>query len=236
MSARSLASLENRPPARRSGRTSTSRRGCRLKNGCLFRYNPSEKAWRMVGRFSRVFPILAWLARSLSPTHPDHLIRCCPSRARNLGGTDLFELDASNGVLGSAEYPLSFCAESCSDLTTAASRASFVGRSITRASTTAEFVFRTKSSCITITSPLTGGSGLTGKRGRKTANACGENASAMRTETTAYFILAAKNAFTEALVSWRNRAGNFGNRTRCEFLQIKLSLDRPGLGSTLESM
>jgi hypothetical protein len=57
----------------------------------------------------------------------------------------------------------------------------------------------------------------------------------MRTETTAYFILAAKNAFTEALVFWRNRAVNVGNRTRCEFLQVKLSLDRPGLGSTLES-
>ena len=152
-----------------------------------------------------------------------------------LGGADLFELNASNGVLGPAEYPLSFCAEFCSDLTIAASRASFVWRSITRASTTTEFVFRTKSSRITIASPLKGGSGLTGKRGRKTANACGENASAMRTETTAYFILAAKNTFTEVLVSWRNRAVNVGNRTRCEFLQVKLSLDRPGLGSTLES-
>src|SRR5262245_10617524 len=57
----------------------------------------------------------------------------------------------------------------------------------------------------------------------------------MRTETTAHFILAAKNTFTEALVFWRNRAVNVGNRTRCEFLQVKLSLDRPGLGSTLES-
>ena len=73
------------------------------------------------------------------------------------------------------------------------------------------------------------------KKRRKTANACDSNAIEMRTESTAYFILAAKNAFTEVLVSWRNRAVNVGNRTGCEFLQVKLSLDRPGLGATLES-
>ena len=51
------------------------------------------------------------------------------------------------------------------------------------------------------------------KKRRKTANACDSNAIEMRTESTAYFILAAKNALTEALVSWRNRAVNVGNRT-----------------------
>jgi hypothetical protein len=122
-----------------------------------------------------------------------------------LGGADLFELDASNGVLGPAEYPLSFCAEFFSDLTTAASRASFVGRSITRASTTAEFVFPTKSSRITIASPLKGGSGLTGKSGRKTANACGEKASAMTIETTAHLMLAEQyfERSSGTLVQWR---------------------------------
>jgi hypothetical protein len=63
---------------------------------------------------------------------------------------------------------------------------------------------------------------LVGKSGRKTANACDSNAIEMRTETTAHFILAAKNTFTEVLASWRNRAVNVGNRTRCEFLQLKL--------------
>src|SRR5262245_37319833 len=86
-----------------------------------------------------------------------------------------------------------------------------------------------------IASLLNGSSGLVGKSGRKTASACDSNAIEMSTETTAYFILAAKNTFTETLVSWRNPAVNVGNRTRCEFLQVKLSLDRPGLGSTLES-
>jgi hypothetical protein len=42
----------------------------------------------------------------------------------------------------------------------------------------------------TIASPLKGGSGLTGKSGRKTANACGANASAMTIETTARLMLA----------------------------------------------
>src|SRR5262245_24362889 len=48
----------------------------------------------------------------------------------------------------------------------------------------------TKSPSITLASPLDGGSGLTGKSGRKTANACGANASAMTRETTAHLMLA----------------------------------------------
>jgi hypothetical protein len=75
---------------------------------------------------------------------------------------------------------------------------------------------------ITIASSLNGGSGLTGKSGRKTANACDSNAIEMRTETTAHFILAAKNTFTEALASWRNRAVSVRNRTCCEFVQLKV--------------
>ena len=50
--------------------------------------------------------------------------------------------------------------------------------------------FFTVVSSITIASPLEGGSGLTGKTGRKTANACGANASAMTMETTARLTLA----------------------------------------------
>jgi hypothetical protein len=80
-----------------------------------------------------------------------------------------------------------------------------VARSVTRASTTVEFVFRTKSSRITIGSPLNGGSGLTGKSGRKTANACGANASAMTIETTAHLMLAEQyfERGSDTLVQWR---------------------------------
>jgi hypothetical protein len=82
---------------------------------------------------------------------------------------------------------------------------------------------KTKSPLVIIASPLNGGSGLVGKSGCKTANACDSNAIEIRTESTAHFILAAKNTFTEALASWRNRAVSIGSRTRCEFLQLKLS-------------
>lgn len=77
----------------------------------------------------------------------------------------------------------------------------FVARSVTRASTAAGFVFRTKSSRTTIASPLNGGSGLTGKSGRKTANACGANASAMTIETTARLVLA-EQYFDRARALW----------------------------------
>ena len=81
----------------------------------------------------------------------------------------------------------------------------FVAQSITRAPTTAEFVFRTKSSGITIASPLNGGSGLTGKSGRKTANACGANASAMTRETTVHLMLAERyfDRSSGTLMQWR---------------------------------
>ena len=80
----------------------------------------------------------------------------------------------------------------------------FVARS-TRASTAAGFVFRTKSSRTTIASPLNGGSGLTGKSGRKTANACGANASAMTIETTARLVLAGQyfDRSSGTWVQWR---------------------------------
>ena len=55
----------------------------------------------------------------------------------------------------------------------------FVARSITRASTTAEFLLSDQIVSYHNRSPLNGGSGLTGKSGRKTANACGANVSAM---------------------------------------------------------
>ena len=79
----------------------------------------------------------------------------------------------------------------------------FVARSVTRASTAAGFVFLTKSPRTTIASPLNGGSGLTGKSGRKTANACG--ASAMTIETTADLMLAEQNfdRSSGTLVQWR---------------------------------
>jgi hypothetical protein len=80
-----------------------------------------------------------------------------------------------------------------------------LARSTTRASTTAEFVFRTKSSRTTIASPLNGGSGLTGKSGRKTANACGANASAMTIKTSARLMLAEQyfDRSLGTLVQWR---------------------------------
>ncbi len=37
---------------------------------------------------------------------------------------------------------------------------------------------------------------MAGKRGRKTANACDTNASEMSADTTAHFILVARNSFT----------------------------------------
>jgi len=54
----------------------------------------------------------------------------------------------------------------------------------------------TESSPMIMTSPLNGGAGLAGKSGRKTANACDTNASEMRADTTAHFILVASNSFT----------------------------------------
>ena len=43
---------------------------------------------------------------------------------------------------------------------------------------------------------LNGGAGLAGKSGRKTAGACDTNASEMSADTTAHFILVARNSFT----------------------------------------
>ena len=54
----------------------------------------------------------------------------------------------------------------------------------------------TESSPMIMTSPLNGGAGLAGKSGRKTANACDTNASEMSADTTAHFILVARNSFT----------------------------------------
>jgi hypothetical protein len=51
-------------------------------------------------------------------------------------------------------------------------------------------------SSMTMTSQLNGGAGLAGKSGRKTANACDTNASEMSADTTAHFILVARNSFT----------------------------------------
>jgi hypothetical protein len=51
---------------------------------------------------------------------------------------------------------------------------------------------------MTITSPLTGGGVLTGKSGRKTADACDTNAREMTVDITAHFIFVAKNSFTKA--------------------------------------
>jgi len=48
-----------------------------------------------------------------------------------------------------------------------------------------------------MTSPLNGGTGLAGKSGRKTADACDTNASEMSADTTAHFIFVARNSFTE---------------------------------------
>src|SRR4029077_15924599 len=53
----------------------------------------------------------------------------------------------------------------------------------------------TESSSMMMTLPLNGGAGLAGKSGRKTANACDTNASEMSADTTAHFILVARNSF-----------------------------------------
>ena len=53
-----------------------------------------------------------------------------------------------------------------------------------------------ESSSMIMTSQLNGGAGLAGKSGRKTANVCDTNASEMSADTTAHFILVARNSFT----------------------------------------
>jgi hypothetical protein len=53
----------------------------------------------------------------------------------------------------------------------------------------------TKSSRVTMTSPLNGGAGLTGKSGRKTANACDTSATETSMDTAADFMLPENAAF-----------------------------------------
>jgi hypothetical protein len=72
---------------------------------------------------------------------------------------------------------------------------------------------RTKSSPMTIVSPLNGGGGLAGKSGRKTANACDISARKTSVDSAPHFMFVAKNTFTESLSSWCHRAGNFHDDT-----------------------
>ena len=46
-------------------------------------------------------------------------------------------------------------------------------------------------------SPLNGGAGLAGTRGRKTANTCDKNAMEMSADTTTQFIFIGRNAFID---------------------------------------
>jgi hypothetical protein len=46
-----------------------------------------------------------------------------------------------------------------------------------------------------MSSPLNGGTGLAGKSGRKTANACDANTIEMSADTAAHFIFVARNTF-----------------------------------------
>jgi hypothetical protein len=55
----------------------------------------------------------------------------------------------------------------------------------------------TKSSPMTMSSPLNGAEGLIGNSGRNTANPCETNTSEMSADTTAHFIRVAATAFTE---------------------------------------
>jgi hypothetical protein len=55
----------------------------------------------------------------------------------------------------------------------------------------------TDSSPIIMSSPLKGGAGLAGTRGRKTADAWDTNAIEMSADTTAHFIFVARNSLTE---------------------------------------
>jgi len=67
---------------------------------------------------------------------------------------------------------------------------------------------RIRSSPVTITSPLNGGVGLTGKSGRKRAKAWDASAKETSMGTAARFMFAAENTFIEVLASSSNRAAN----------------------------
>jgi hypothetical protein len=78
-------------------------------------------------------------------------------------------------------------------------------------------------SSIAIGSPLNGGSGLDGKSGRKTANACDKSAKDTRMDAAAHFVFTAKNTFVEGRSSLCNRTANPHDET----LSVAMRVSNP---------